>query len=303
MNRNHSKKNKVKHERRTDRKTASATAPPVAPAPVAMRLQKLLAEQGLGSRREIESWIAAGEISVNGQTAQLGAKASVTDNICRLGKPLSLKSPSRPTASVWLYHKPVGEVCTRFDPEGRPTIFANLPRRGRLISVGRLDLNTAGLLLLTTDGELAHRLMHPSHAIPRVYAVRVVGEVAAETLERLRTGVQLDDGPARFDTIEVAGGQGLNRWYHVRLHEGRNREVRRLWDSQGVTVSRLIRIGYGPIALDRDLPTGRFRPLGNEEIDALYRLVELTRPETEAPAYRRRSQRAKMSPHIKQDRH
>ena len=244
------------------------------------RLQKILARAGLGSRREIEDWIRAGRVAVNGRTARLGDQAGPRDRITIDGRPVRLQPAER---RVILYHKPAGEVCTRRDPEGRPTVFRNLPRvkGGRWIAVGRLDLNTSGLMLFTTDGELANRLMHPSREIEREYAVRVLGQVPAEILDALQRGVQLEDGPARFESITDAGGEGANHWYHVVLKEGRYREVRRLWEAAGVTVSRLIRIRFGPVRLPRNLRTGHWRELGGRELDALLAAAGL------APARRR----------------
>lgn len=242
------------------------------------KLQKVLARAGFGSRREIESWISEGRISVNGKLAQLGDRVTASDVIRVDGHVVSktrLEQSHR--CRVLLYHKPVGEVTSRSDPEGRPTVFDNLPglRNGRWIAVGRLDINTYGLLLFSNDGELANRLMHPSYTIEREYAVRVLGEVAPETLQQLRNGVELDDGPARFTAIADGGGEGANHWYHVMLDEGRNREVRRLWESQGITVSRLIRVRFGPISLPRRVRPGRWEELKDEEISLLRQSVGL----------------------------
>lgn len=242
------------------------------------KLQKVLARAGFGSRREIESWISEGRISVNGKLATLGDRVSASDVIRVDGHVVSktrLEHSHR--CRVLLYHKPVGEVTSRSDPEGRPSVFDNLPglRNGRWIAVGRLDINTSGLLLFTNDGELANRLMHPSYTIEREYAVRVLGEVVPETLQQLREGVELDDGPARFNAIVDGGGEGANHWYHVTLDEGRNREVRRLWESQGVTVSRLIRVRYGPIAMPRRIRPGRWEELKGEELSLLRQSVGL----------------------------
>ncbi|WP_373185943.1 23S rRNA pseudouridine(2605) synthase RluB [Halopseudomonas sp.] len=241
------------------------------------KLQKVLARIGLGSRREIESWIEAGRISVNGQIASLGARVDSLDQILVDGRPVKRDIANEEARRVMLYNKPEGEVCTRDDPEGRPTVFDRLPRlkHGRWINIGRLDINTSGLLLFTTDGELANRLMHPSYQMDREYAVRVMGEVDDEMIERLKTGVMLDDGPARFTDIVASGGEGINRWYHVCLMEGRNREVRRLWESQGMRVNRLKRVRFGPVFLGPELPVGRWREMKQNEIDALSQEVGL----------------------------
>ena len=245
------------------------------------RLQKILARAGYGSRREIESWIAAGRISVAGEVAQLGLCVSGREQIQIDGRTVALEAAvNRQTQRTLLYHKPAGELTTRSDPEGRPTVFDHLPviRTGRWISVGRLDLNTAGLLLLTTDGELANRLMHPSYEIDREYAVRVLGQIGAPVFERLLRGVELEDGKAAFASIDDAGGRGANHWYHVILKEGRNREVRRMWESQGVKVSRLIRVRFGPVSLPRRLRPGKYQELVRQEVNALYRSVDLKPP-------------------------
>ncbi|UAW97350.1 23S rRNA pseudouridine(2605) synthase RluB [Halopseudomonas nanhaiensis] len=235
------------------------------------KLQKVLARMGLGSRREVESWIQAGRVSVNGQPATLGCRIDSLDQVSVDGRPLRRDLASEVSRRVLIYNKPEGEVCTRDDPEGRPTVFAQLPRlkQGRWINIGRLDINTSGLLLFTTDGELANRLMHPSYQMDREYAVRVMGEVDEEMIERLKEGVMLDDGPARFTDIVSSGGEGINRWYHVCLMEGRNREVRRLWESQGVRVNRLKRVRFGPVFLGSELPVGRYREMKQNEIDTL----------------------------------
>ena len=242
------------------------------------RIQKLLARAGYGSRREIEQWIVAGEVLVNGKLAHLGQQISAQDKVSWRGKSLHLESRLQATPKVILYHKTAGEVCTRTDPDGRPTVFENLPRikQGRWVMVGRLDVNTDGLLLFTTDGELANRLMHPSSEIEREYATRVLGEVDAEMLNRLQMGVELEDGPAKFLRITDAGGEGANHWYHVVLAEGRNREVRRLWESQDVRVSRLIRIRYGHIMLPRHLRGGHYEELDVKGMRRLYESVGLT---------------------------
>jgi 23S rRNA pseudouridine2605 synthase len=224
------------------------------------KLHKVLARAGIGSRRVMERWIDEGRVSVDGRPATLGERVQPAQIIRIDGRPLSTGAVLGARRRILIYHKPEGEMCTRSDPEGRPTVFDRLPglRNGRWVAVGRLDYNTQGLLLLTTDGELANRLMHPSSEIEREYAVRVLGQVAPETLERLTAGIELDDGPARFEQIADAGGEGANHWYHVTLKEGRNREVRRLWEAAGLTVSRLIRVRYGPVTLPRGLRAGRW---------------------------------------------
>lgn len=242
------------------------------------RLQKVLARAGLGSRREIEMWIRAGRIYINRQVASLGDRVMPEDEIRVDGKKLWLNLAQTPARQILCYYKPIGEVCSRRDPEGRPTIFDKLPRpkSGRWISIGRLDFNTAGLLLLTTDGELAHRLMHPSYTIEREYAVRILGKVDEVMLTRLKMGVMLEDGEAHFLNILDAGGEGANHWYHVTVTEGRKHEVRRLWESQGVTVSRLLRIRYGPVTLPKGLHMGRFVDLSPADELALLNAVGLS---------------------------
>lgn len=250
------------------------------------KLQKVLARAGFGSRREIEAWIAEGRISVNGKVSQLGERVTEEDVIRVDGHVVSkTRLAHSHKCRVLLYHKPVGEVTSRSDTEDRPTVFDNLPnlRNGRWIAVGRLDINTSGLLLFTNDGELANRLMHPSYHIDREYAVRVLGEVTDEALEHLRTGVELEDGLGRFTTLEDRGGEGANHWYHVTLEEGRNREVRRLWESQGVTVSRLTRVRYGPVSMPRWLRPGRWEELGERPLHLLRQSVGLEAAETPPP--------------------
>lgn len=241
------------------------------------KLQKHLAALGYASRREIERWIEAGRISVNGEPAQLGMRVSGRDVILIDGKPIRKQSAVQQQTRVLMYHKPVGEICSRADPEGRRSVYDNLPRipNSRWIAIGRLDFNTSGLLLFTNNGELANRLMHPRHEIEREYAVRVLGEVSPEQLKRLQEGVLLDDGMAKFVTLMDAGGTGANHWYHVSLKEGRNREVRRLWEAIGVQVSRLHRIRYGPVQLPRALKVGRHQELDQATTDLLLQAVGL----------------------------
>jgi 23S rRNA pseudouridine2605 synthase len=235
------------------------------------KLQKVLARAGLGSRREIEEWIEAGRISVNGKVAKLGDRVVDTDNVIVDSKRIALLPTDLVPPRVLIYHKPEGQICTQDDPEGRETVFEHLPnlRSGRWVMVGRLDINTSGLLLFTTDGELANFLMHPSNQVEREYAVRVFGQVSPEILQRLKAGVILEDGMAKFDQIIDGGGEGSNHWYHVILKEGKNREVRRLWESQGTKVSRLIRVRYANISLPRALHLGRYEELSLEQVNNL----------------------------------
>ena len=240
--------------------------------PAAERLQKVLAGLGLGSRRAVEDWIREGRVQVNGARAELGQRVAAGDRITVDGRDIGLEAaqaaPDAPASRAVLgYHKPVGEVTTRNDPQGRPTVFDRLPPPpgGRWIVVGRLDFNTSGLLLFTNDGDLAHRLMHPSSEVPREYLARVAGQPTAATLQRLLRGVELDDGPARFDRLEPVaavpmpgGGQSE---FRVTLHEGRNREVRRIWGAVGHDVLRLARLRFGPVALPEDLRPGQSRLL------------------------------------------
>ena len=225
------------------------------------RLQKVLATAGHGSRRTIEEWIRDGRVTVNGRVAQLGDRAIPGDEIRVDGQTVQLASSADINREVLIYHKPLGEMTTRRDPQNRPTVFERLPpvANGRWINVGRLDVNTSGLLLFTTDGELAHRLMHPSTEVEREYLVRVRGQPGPDVIRRLLDGVELEDGPARFDRVFASRTDGSHGWYHVVLREGRNREVRRTWEAVGFDVSRLMRIRYGPIELPRDLAPGSWR--------------------------------------------
>ena len=233
------------------------------------RVQKFLASQGLGSRRKVEQMIRDGRIVINGQTAQLGDCISQGDKLTLDGRLVKTQTHSVPR--VLLYHKPVGEVCSREDNNGRPKVFDHLPRlkQGRWVSVGRLDVNTSGLLVFTTDGELANQLMHPSHDQEREYAVRVLGELTAQQKQKLLHGVMLEDGQARLERIEAAGGKGRNQWYHVIIKEGRNREVRRLFASQGLMVSRLIRVRFGTLLLPKGLSRGRYWEMPKDEVQLM----------------------------------
>ncbi|MQA52956.1 23S rRNA pseudouridine(2605) synthase RluB [Pseudomonas piscis] len=247
--------------------------------PAGEKLQKVLARIGVGSRRDVETWISQGRIKVNGVEATLGLRVDLHDAISIDGKVVKREEAAESVRRVIMYNKPDGEICTRDDPEGRPTVFDKLPRprEGRWINIGRLDINTTGLLMFTTDGELANRLMHPSFEMDREYAVRVRGEVDDEMIERLKAGVMLEDGPAKFTDIQQApGGEGFNHWYHCVVMEGRNREVRRLWESQGLVVSRLKRVRFGPVFLNSDLPMGRWREMSQYEVDVLSAEVGLT---------------------------
>ncbi len=241
------------------------------------KLQKVLAARGLGSRREIERWISDGRIRVNGQVATLGDRVTGEERIQVDGRNVSAKKTSH---RYLLYNKPEGEICSRDDPEGRRTVFDKLPKlkNQRWISVGRLDYNTSGLLLFTTDGELANRLMHPSSNIEREYAVRVLGDVTEDALNRMREGVLLEDGIYKFADIQqhphAEDNQGsANQWYYVVLMEGRNREVRRLWESQGFTVSRLKRVRYGSFFIPSAVKAGRFTDLKAKDVRELYRMA------------------------------
>lgn len=235
------------------------------------KLQKVLARLGYGSRREIEALIAQGRIEVNGVVAKIGDRVEGPINVKIDGRAIDTKVSTTPKVRVLMYHKPVGQVTTYSDPQDRPTVFQKLPRvdHGKWLYVGRLDINTSGLLLFTNDGEMANKLMHPSSNIERVYACRVFGNVSESQIETLTHGVRLDDGPAKFERVVFVGGEGRNQWFNVTLKEGRNREVRRLWDSIGLLVSRLMRISYAGIDLDPKLKEGQYRELSVDEINNL----------------------------------
>lgn len=232
------------------------------------RIQKILSQAGFGSRREMERWITNGWVEVNGKLAELGASAGPQDKIAVKGQLIVNPLLKQADTRILLYHKPVGEISSRYDPKHEKTVFDHLPpiKGGRWIQVGRLDINTSGLLVFTNNGELANQLMHPKNAFEREYAVRVHGEVKEDALKNLLKGVTLEDGIARFSRITLKGGTGANVWYHVVIKEGRNREVRRMWESQGVEVSRLIRIRYSNLKLPRALARGRTQELTPKQV-------------------------------------
>jgi len=231
------------------------------------KLQKVLARAGVASRRTIEEWIVAGRVEVNGRPAHVGQRVGPRDRLSVDGRAVQLRR-SDDEPRLLLYHKPAGEIVSADDPQGRPTVFERLPRvkGARWIAIGRLDFNTSGLLLFTTSGELADRLMHPRSEIEREYAVRVLGRLGEAQAARLQEGVLLEDGPARFDSLVDVGGEGANHWYHVVLREGRNREVRRMFEAIGVQVSRLIRVRFGAFRLPPGLKRGQWRELDASEI-------------------------------------
>lgn len=242
------------------------------------KLQKLLALAGMGSRRQIEQQIIAGSVIVNGKVASIGERASFNDKIIIQGKPLKNQVIlSRPR--VIIYNKPDGEICTKRDPKRRKTVFDSLPKLqiGRWIIVGRLDINTIGLLLFTTDGELANRLMHPSYQIERKYAVRIFGNLDETIIQKTKEGVMLKYGKSGFDSINFIGGEGINKWYQVTLSEGKNREVRRIFEAFNLQVSRLIRIGYGDITLPKYLRSGKFQELSPKDVNTLRQNVGMTK--------------------------
>ncbi len=245
-----------------------------------VRLQKALAASGVGSRREMEDWITQGWVTVNGKTAQLGDKVSPDDQVLVKGSVIKLKWPDR-LPRIILYYKQEGEIVSRDDPQGRVSIFDRLPQAAssRWVAIGRLDINTSGLLILTTSGELVNRFAHPSFEVEREYAVRVLGELSVEQLQMLtEEGVMLEDGLAKVERIYGQGGEGANRWYNVVIKEGRNREVRRIFESLGLTVSRLVRVGFGPIGLPNRLKRGQFYEMNPAEVANILKWADMPLP-------------------------
>ncbi len=253
------------------------------------RIQKVLARGGLGSRREIERWIDEGRISVNGTKVTPGLHLVSGDQVHVNGRLVNWEKYIEQATRVLVYNKPTGEVVTRRDPQGRPVVFSRLPKLevGRWISVGRLDINTSGLLLLTNNGELANRLMHPSTELDREYAVRILGNVSDEMIKQLKEGVELEDGKAHFNDIQFFSGEGANKWFHVVVKEGRNRLVRRLWESQGVTVSRLMRVRYGPSVLPTNVRAKDSYELNSKELSILMEFVGLASEKSLKPSLKK----------------
>ncbi|MCV6798229.1 rRNA pseudouridine synthase [Achromobacter ruhlandii] len=254
------------------------------------KLHKVLADAGIGSRREMEELIVAGRVSVNGEPAHIGQRVAPNDQVRVNGKPIMRTNTKKPPRVI-LYHKPAGEIVSHDDPGGRASVFARLPklRTGKWLSVGRLDLNTEGLLIFTTSGDMANRIMHPRYGTEREYAVRVLGEMDEAQRQSLVDGIELEDGVAAFGALDYLGGDGSNRWYRVTLQEGRNREVRRMFEAVGVTVSRLIRTRFGDVVLPRTLRRGRWEELDASLVTALMVQLGLLREDDESGGNRRRS--------------
>lgn len=254
------------------------------------RIQKVLARGGIASRREIERWIGEGRLAINGIKVVPGQHLKTGDQVQINGRVVNWEKYTEQPTQVIVYNKPTGEVVTRRDPQGRPVVFSKLPKLtiGRWISVGRLDINTSGLLLLTNNGELANRLMHPSAEVDREYAVRILGEVSDEMIALLKSGVELEDGKAHFNDLQFFSGEGANKWFHVVVKEGRNRLVRRLWESQGVTVSRLMRVRYGPAILPTNVRAKDYYELNAKELAILMAFVGMEEEKSLKPALRRK---------------
>lgn len=270
----------VKSDARKPVPVPDVSAEPENDAPSSQKLQKMLAAAGLGSRRDMEAWIEAGRVSVNGVTATLGRRVSPGDRVLVDGRPVKLNFEME-LPRVLIYHKREGEIVSRDDPEARATVFDELPRvrNGKWIAIGRLDFNTEGLLIFTTSGELANRLMHPSFEVEREYSVRIMGELSQEQMRSMTAGIELEDGPAHFERIAEQGGEGTNRWYQVIIKEGRNREVRRMFEAMGMMVSRLIRVRFGMINLPPRVKRGQMLELEPEQVVGLLKWVGLPVPE------------------------
>lgn len=294
-------KDKEKTDIKVQSQPQSSEAPKAKSDIEGERIQKVLARGGVGSRREVERWITEGLVILNGQPAKLGERLKAGDTLNLKGRPLKWEKFGVQPTRVLIYHKPTGEVVSRNDPEDRPIVFKKLPKlqTGRWIAVGRLDINTQGLLLFTNNGELANRLMHPSSEIDREYAVRILGEVSEENIAQLKKGVQLEDGLAKFDDIQFNGGEGANRWYHVTVKEGRNRLVRRLWEALEFQVSRLMRVRYGPIFLPDGLSARQNHELTAKELDDLLSFVGLPAERFENTLKPRTQTKPKTKPEIK----
>lgn len=271
------------------------------PAETAERIQKVLARGGLGSRREIEGWIKEGLLTINGIKVTLGQPLKTGDILHIKGRVVNWEKFTQQPTRVLVYHKPTGEVVTRRDPEGRPVIFTQLPKMqiGRWIAVGRLDINTSGLILVTNNGELANRLMHPSTEIEREYAVRILGKVDDEMIARLKAGVELEDGQAHFEDVKFFAGEGANKWYHVVVKEGRNRLVRRLWESQDLIVSRLTRVRYGPAILPERVKAHSYYELDEKELGILMEFTGMEAEKRERPQWQQKPSFAKTKTHPK----
>ena len=262
------------------------------------KLHKALADAGMGSRREMEALIGEGRVSINGESAKVGDRVKPGDLVKVNGRLVRL-TWKRQLPKVLIYHKPEGEIVSREDPEGRPSVFASLPplRGGRWINIGRLDFNTEGLLVFTTSGELANRLTHPRYEVEREYSVRVLGEIGSEQMDALRGGVELDDGMAKIESITPGGGEGANRWYSLVIKEGRNREVRRLMEHLGLTVSRLIRVRFGPLVLPPRLKRGMKEEMAEADVEALLRWCDLDPDKTSKNPAARPEQPQKVGGH------
>ncbi len=273
-----------RRQRPTTRSQRGDTAAVAEDGSGTQKLQKILAQAGLGSRRNMEDWISGGRVTVNGKPATLGMRVGAGDQI-KVGNRVIRARPDTGTPRVLVYHKPEGEITSRNDPRGRPSVFDRLPKvsGARWINVGRLDFNSCGLLLFTTSGELANRLMHPRFEIEREYAVRIMGTLRDDQTDKLLEGIQLEDGVAHCESVSARGGEGSNHWYHVVLREGRNREVRRMFESLGFTVSRLMRVRYGPVELPARVKRGQSYELDPDETRRFIKWLDAAQAAAEAP--------------------